>query len=965
MIVVSHLEHTRCRKPSFLLNVYIILTLLFDVVQTRTLWLAVSSTNRATFARLFTASVSVKFPIFCLEAYEKTRWIAADGIEHSPEESSGFYSLATYFWLRRLFLRGYRKTLVLEDLFALDKAMSADVTAPRLLEKLHYQRQKGRKQALLRALLAAFPWQFLHPIGPRAALVGFRYAQSFLLQALLYNLEHPESRSMDNGGYGLIGACALIYAGMVASTAYYGYLNNRAASMSRACLCAAVYDGTTKIEISNANDAASLTLMSTDVAHIETGLLQIHQLWGGLVEVALGSWLLYTKLGVAFVVPIALIAFCTGLLYWAMAFIVARQTLWMEKIQTRVALTAKAISDMKNFKMLGIAGRVASLVQTHRAEEIHAGNQFRKLALASVVLSYMPMSLTPVIAFAATIHTFDVSRLFVSLSFMMLLCSPLLSLFQALPVFLAALASFNRIDAYLAQPPRRDFRNFSPIDTPQRSPAGQNLHLQSENNSATDVQREKIEFATPTQQAFVAINASFGWEKSNMILQNLDFVIPKGKITMVFGPTASGKSTLCHAMLGEIPIATGSLTVRLADSAIGYCAQTAYLSNGTLMENIVGFAPFSQKKYDFVIDATLLSTDVAHLPSSHDTDIGSNGIKLSGGQKQRVSLARALYLESEISLFDDALSGLDMKTEAKVFEKVFGPMGLVRKRGGTAVYFTSSSRHLAFADHVVLIAKDGALVQQGPPEILIDNSKSLFIANDTPTNSGTCEDAEAEVTSTENASENSHQPKSEVDCNILGNEARKTGDFTIYLYYLRSTSILAGVIMLFFAFLTGFCTNFSTVWMSYWAQDSFHQQSSFYLGIYGMLRGTELIGIFGASALLLIAIVTTSGLNLHLQAITTVIQAPLSLFTNTDTGTVTSLFSQDMTIIDGELPIALLNAFLVLFDLLGNCFVIAVVSPYVIVSYPVLVATLYVIQMFYLRTSRQLRLLDLEAKGPL
>jgi hypothetical protein len=94
-------------------------------------------------------------------------------------------------------------------------------------------------------------------------------------------------------------------------------------------------------------------------------------------------------------------------------------------------------------------------------------------------------------------------------------------------------------------------------------------------------------------------------------------------------------------------------------------------------------------------------------------------------------------------------------------------------------------------------------------------------------------------------------------------------------------------------------------------------------------------------------------------------QAPLRLFTNTDAGTVTTLFTQDMTIVDGELPVALLNAFLVLFDLLGNFFLIAVASPFIIVSYPALAGMLYVIQMFYLRTSRQLRLLDLEAKAPL
>ncbi|GJC90927.1 ABC transporter FUM19 [Colletotrichum liriopes] len=933
----------------------------------RTLWLAVISMHKIVFTRIFTMSFALTVVVLLLKAFEKTH----------PEESSGFFTLATYFWLKRLFWTGYQKVLVLDDLYALDAAMSAGVTAPRLWERLQRQPRGGRQPTVLRSLLGAFPWAFLQPAIPRAALVGFRYSQSFLLQALLKHLDQrPEGAA--NDGYGLIGACVLVYAGMFTSVAYFGYLNNRAVYITRACLCAIVYRKTTDLNLAQANDASSLTLMSTDVEHIGTGLLQMHQIWGGLVEVALGCWLLHTHIGVASVVPLGLIVLCTILLYFAMMFVPARQTVWMEKIQTRVALTASAISDMKTFKILGAAGRVADLVQTRRAEEIGAGNQFRVLMLASVVLSYMPISLSPVVAFAATLRTFNVSSLFVSLSFIMLLSSPLLTLFQAVPVFLAGIASFRRIDAYLAQPCQSDYRHFPSRDAGSGAEAGEHKSgsATSETSSRADGKSDLASSSGgDTRLAFVATNASFGWEKDNMILRDLDFVIPRGVITMIVGPTASGKSTLCHALLGEIPIAKGSLTAGLPGSAIiAYCAQTAYLPGGTIAENIVGFLPFSREKYESVLEAAMLDIDVASLPSGHDTDVGSNGIKLIGGQKQRVSLARALYLESEISVFDDALSGLDAETEGKIFDRVFGPRGLIHTKGGTAIYFTNSSRHLALADHIIVLGKDGTIVQQGLAEMLTnDNNGTLLLTDRASTTSadlamssdgaGAPDDV---ALKTKGETDEPAQPGGEAENgNILWTEARKTGDFTIYLYYLRSTAKLASGLVLLFSLLAGFCTNFSTVWMSYWAEDSLHRPTAFYLGIYGMLRGTELIGIFGASAFLLIGIVSSSGLNLHSRAIATVIRAPLSLFTDTDTGTVANLFSQDMTIIDGELPMALLNLSLVFFDLLGNCFVIAVASPYILASYPVLIAILYFVQVFYLRTSRQLRLMDLEAKTPL
>lgn len=154
--------------------------------------------------------------------------------------------------------------------------------------------------------------------------------------------------------------------------------------------------------------------------------------------------------------------------------------------------------------------------------------------------------------------------------------------------------------------------------------------------------------------------------------------------------------------------------------------------------------------------------------------------------------------------------------------------------------------------------------------------------------------------------------------------------------------------------------------------------------------------ICGLLSLLLLGIaiivvsVTRAGANLHHDALRTLIKAPLSFFTGTDTGVVTNLFSQDLNLIDTELPNGLLNTLFSvsfqwncyssessqkqivstdtnsqIFSALGQAAVMLTSSPYMAISYPFLAALLYVVQRFYLRTSRQLRLLDLEAKSPL
>ncbi|KAI0845220.1 P-loop containing nucleoside triphosphate hydrolase protein [Daldinia vernicosa] len=186
-------------------------------------------------------------------------------------------------------------------------------------------------------------------------------------------------------------------------------------------------------------------------------------------------------------------------------------------------------------------------------------------------------------------------------------------------------------------------------------------------------------------------------------------------------------------------------------------------------------------------------------------------------------------------------------------------------------------------------------------------------------------------------------------------------DFTIVFENVFFSLILFGLGW-------GFTTNFTTIWLKFWSEDvstSPAHSSSFYLGIYALLQVSALASLFSVYMVCFRAMISASGARLHKEALRTVINAPLSFFTTTDTGVVTNLFSQDMTLIDGELPQSFLNLILQSFTCLGMAAVIATSSPFLVITYPFLVIIIYGIKKFYLRTSRQIRLLDLEAKSPL
>ena len=275
------------------------------------------------------------------------------------------------------------------------------------------------------------------------------------------------------------------------------------------------------------------------VGHPDEQRYRAHRNWsqgnarvvgGGLVEVGRGCWLLETKLGAAFVTPIVIIIICTALLSYAMTLIAARQMFWMENIQKRVAFTANAISEMKYFKMMGMTGLLSDIIQRLRLDEIRAGNKFGMMLLVAVALSFIPTSLSPAITFAVTFKELDAAVVFVSLSFIMLQSSPLTNLFQSLPVWLATFASFKRIETYLAEDPREDFRQCASVSVAD----GQDLS----NTASAVISENRKDYETSsnldsrsltsTQPAFKLINASYSCEEDKPVLKDLDISIPRG-----------------------------------------------------------------------------------------------------------------------------------------------------------------------------------------------------------------------------------------------------------------------------------------------------------------------------------------------------------------------------------------------------------------------------------------------------
>lgn len=179
-------------------------------------------------------------------------------------------------------------------------------------------------------------------------------------------------------------------------------------------------------------------------------------------------------------------------------------------------------------------------------------------------------------------------------------------------------------------------------------------------------------------------NISFQFEDGEQrVIDHLSLSIGKGERVGIKGRSGAGKTTLFNLMLGFYTPTEGAIYIddnRLTPAnrrqwlnIVGYVSQNVFLTDGTLLENIaLGVTPESvdRERLNRAIDMADLREFIDSLPQGVDTPAGECGNRLSGGQRQRIGIARALYKEAEVLLFDEATSSLDNDTEQNINQAI-------------------------------------------------------------------------------------------------------------------------------------------------------------------------------------------------------------------------------------------------------------------------------------------------------
>ncbi|TFK49597.1 ABC protein [Heliocybe sulcata] len=860
----------------------------------------------------------------------------------------------------------------------------------RLSRKEREQRWRdvdGRKEpSLAWALNDTFGWEFwaagaFKILGDVSQLMG-----PLVVRAIITFGRERYAGTSPNIGRGVGMAIGLLCCQIAASVGQHQWFWRSMSTgvLARAALTASIYQrgvNLTGKERVTLNNAALVNHISTDVSRIDQAAQWFHAAGTAPIQVTICLIILLVQLGPSALAGFSLFLVVAPLQERVMDYQFRVRKHTMKWTDLRAKLLLEILGAMRVVKYFTYETPFLKRIFGIRKKELDAIEKIQYARSANIALAFSVPVLSATLAFLAYTSNktgFDEAIIFSSLSLFQLLRQPLMLLPRALTAITDGQNALSRLAVVFKAEQRKDDALVINPDQDVAIKVMGATFVWEENTSPGDSMGggEKKGKKDKKKAEKEKGEKGAGEEKKEggapFEVKDVDMNVERGSLVAIVGPVGSGKSSLLQGLIGEMRKVKGDVTF---GGRVAYCPQTAWIQNATLKDNILFGQPFDEDRYWQAVEKASLLPDLQVLPDGDLTEIGEKGINLSGGQKQRVNIARALYFDADIVIFDDPLSAVDAHVGKALFADAI--MGALKSRGKTVILVTHALHFLFQCDYIYTL-KDGRIIEQGTYPQLIESDGEFArldkefggqaaekreedeqeaIEETKPAPTMGIEEAKLK---SEKQAKRSGAGTGKLEGRLIVAEKRTTGSVSwgVYLQYLKAgRGWFTAIPVILFAVLMQASQVLNSYTLVWWQADTFNRPTSFYQIIYATMGVAQAIFTFAMGIAMDIMSYYVSQ-NLHHEALQNIFYAPMSFFDTTPTGRILSIFGKDIDTIDNQLPVSMRMSVLTLASVLGSIIIITILEHYFLIAAAGIAVFYNYFAKFYRASALEMKRLD-------
>ncbi|VEN34161.1 unnamed protein product [Callosobruchus maculatus] len=768
---------------------------------------------------------------------------------------------------------------------------------------------------------------------------------------------------------------ACIYAGSIVLTSflfvivYHSYLLSvqHLGMKIRIACCSLVYRKTLRLSkkaLGKTTIGQMINLLSNDVNRFDNSFQYFHYLWAAPIETLIIMYLLYYMVGL------------TGLVGYLLLLLIIPVQMFMGKLTTifrtktavktdeRVRLMSEILGGIQVIKMYTWEKPFSLLIEQIRRLEV---KQIRLTTYVKAFHGSINKALTRISVFLCILtyaflgNSPTAEYAYVISSFYNILKSAMTTDFpQAITQLAETLVSLKRIETFLLY---------------------DEVHTTSKKYSWT----KKIHTSTPlirdSSKKSVGIylhDVSAKWISSvpENTLSTINFNVGPRQLVAIVGGVGSGKTSLLHVIMRELPITKGSRYKDVVGN-ISYASQEPWLFAGTIKQNILFGEEWDSKKYERVV-----KRDFVILPYGDRSLVGDRGVSLSGGQKARINLARAIYKDADIYLLDDPLSAVDTHVGKQLFEDCI--CGYLKNK--CTVLVTHQIQYLKNVSRIYLM-ENGTIATTGTYEEIreskVDFAKSFTHQVDQEEMADGFDDDSSEFKYFGNISDEPSETR----------ETRNTGKISskVYKTYVKAgggwcCSIIVFLLVNLEQVRSEAINDNTTLYKTFpdgvipknyekvivfskleepskiYAEDSFFNRMNCIYIYSGIMLFVVIIPIIRSVAFFRMCM--KASVRLHNNMFAKICSATMLFFNTNTAGRILNRFSKDIGCIDETLPNVLVDTIQIACNVIAINIVIATVNMWTLIPSVCIFVIFYLCKTFYVSSSRNIKRMEATTRSP-